>query len=48
MKKLHNAKQLEEAYSYLASTDWIYAKCVEEDLIASEKYPDVVAKKKRS
>lgn len=32
--------------AYLNSTDWIYAKCIEEGLVASEEYPDIVAERK--
>ena len=38
--------KIQEAKTYLSSTDWIYAKCVEENLNASEKYPSIVAKRK--
>ena len=45
-EKLYNAQKVQEAYTYLSSTDWIYAKCLEEGLNASEKYPSIVAKRK--
>ncbi len=45
-EELYNAERITELKEYLSSTDWIYAKCVEEGLNASEVYSDIVAKRK--
>jgi len=44
--ELYSAERISELKEYLSSTDWIYAKCAELDISASEKYPDIVAKRK--
>lgn len=46
--ELYNAERLTELKEYLNSTDWIYAKCAEEDVKASDVYPEVVAKRKQT
>ena len=38
----------QEALDYLSSTDWIYAKCIEEGLNAIDVYPEIVAKRKQA
>ena len=44
--ELYSAERIAELKEYLSSTDWIYAKCAELDVSASEKYPDIVAERK--
>ena len=47
-EQMYKAEKVKEAKKYLTSTDWIYAKCVEEGLNASVVYSDVVAKRKEA
>lgn len=47
-EELYSAERISELKEYLSSTDWIYAKCAEEGLNASEVYPDIVAKRKNA
>lgn len=47
-KQLDNAYKIQTNKAYLASTDWIYAKCAEEDVKAIDIYPEVVAKRKQA
>ena len=47
-KELDNQFKIQEAKEFLKNTDWIYAKCAEEGLNASERYGDIVEQRKAS
>ena len=43
-----NNASVQIAKQYLTDTDWIYAKCAEENLVTITEYPNIVAKRKES
>ena len=47
-EQLYRAEKVQEAKDYLTSTDWIYAKCVEENLDANIVYSGVVSRRKEA
>ena len=43
-----NLASVQIAKQYLTDTDWIYAKCAEENLVTITEYPNIVAQRKQS
>jgi len=46
--ELDSQAKVSDAKQYLINTDWIYAKCAEENLVATNEYPNIVAQRKQS
>ena len=46
--ELDSQAKVSDAKQYLTDTDWIYAKCAEENLVTITEYPNIVAKRKES